>query len=460
MPKKLERCAQKLMAKGKPKKSAYAICNASISEDMSDVEFDRVMLELEELDFAAMTMRQQLDHIRNSFRAWYKETYGSGDDSFYWPYVEDVYIDHPQLGSVIICQLSATYYAAAYEIDAAGAVSFAVRDDWTAVMPTYTLVDDAPAPEPADGDMGMMETFTENQAGHVVEIIEVDKTNGNGPVTLKIIPIQPGPGNKRDGHYYPLEVLQRDLHVFEGAKMYTTDHRADEKNARTEVGTVLKCPDGFTEDGVPYATAGVHDPLFAQSIRNRAELGTLEKLNVSILGGGTAKPGKIGENNYKIVQSITEGRDIDFVTRAGAGGHAVALAESEKTVKGKPKPKPKQDEPLEEVEISEQDGDDQTADEPQPLAEAEVVTILAKSGLPKAAQERLQIGEYADASELRQAILTEKNYLSATLGAGLPIGVGETAAAAAPKLTPAERKAKLAEAQAKVNAEFLGGVRQ
>ena len=70
-------------------------------------------------------------------------------------------------------------------------------------------------------------------------------------------------------------MLERDAGVFEGIKMYATDHKPDEKSVRTEVSQVLKCPTGFTEAGAPIALVGVFDDTFAASIRNR-EAGGVE----------------------------------------------------------------------------------------------------------------------------------------------------------------------------------------
>jgi hypothetical protein len=67
-------------------------------------------------------------------------------------------------------------------------------------------------------------------------------------------------------------MLERDAHVFEGVKMYTTNHKEDEKSVRTEVSQVLRCPVGFTDTGAPIAQVGVFDPAFAENIKNRAAL--------------------------------------------------------------------------------------------------------------------------------------------------------------------------------------------
>jgi hypothetical protein len=52
-------------------------------------------------------------------------------------------------------------------------------------------------------------------------------------------------------------------------------------------------------------------------------------LNVSIQASGTAKPFELDGRKGKIVETINpEGANVDWVTRAGAGGHALRLAES------------------------------------------------------------------------------------------------------------------------------------
>jgi len=175
--------------------------------------------------------------------------------------------------------------------------------------------------------------FTEHAA--VVSMTEPDEVvlsefdGQDKPTHLRVKAklIRPGWGNKRDNNYYPPEVLRRDAKVWEGSKMYETDHDRAAKNTRNWVSTVERIS-GFDGDGAPLAVVAVHDPNFAERVRNLAGLGLLEKLECSITGSGRARPDfESGGRRGKYVEAIVEGGDVDWVTAAGAGGHAQALME-------------------------------------------------------------------------------------------------------------------------------------
>ena len=104
--------------------------------------------------------------------------------------------------------------------------------------------------------------------------------------------IKPGFGNPRDGHYYGAEMLRRDAGVFTGSKMYETDHRPDEKSTRTWVSTVR---DIVGWDDGPIAEVVVHDPGFAQRVRNLQATGLLGHLECSILADGEVAPPRVIE---------------------------------------------------------------------------------------------------------------------------------------------------------------------
>lgn len=213
---------------------------------------------------------------------------------------------------------------------------------------------------------------------------EAPANGARSPLDINVKLITPGWGNKRDNHYYPAEVLKRDAKMFEGVKMYATDHIAAEKNVRTEVSQI-RAITGFAPDGAPIARVTVHDPSFAEMVRNRAAAGLLDSLECSILAYGSAKRGTAPDGREgNIVEAITAAQSVDWVTKAGAGGHALALAESAADAAG--------DQPM--------------------LTEVEKLALLAESGLHTAAQKRLAGAAYADAAALQTAIATEKAYLA------------------------------------------------
>ena len=293
----------------------------------------------------------------------------------------------------------------------------------------------------------------ESNAGAVLSIRESeDLVTGVAPLQLDVVVIEPGWGNKRDNHYYSADMLKANAVVFKGAKMYATDHREDEKNVRTEVSQVMDCPIGFTETGAPIARVGVFDEQFATSVRNRAALGKLEDLEVSILASGTARPIERDGRKGKHIESISsEGVNVDWVTSAGAGGRALRLAETEEPMAdevqvgkedqvkvedevkeepeleateepedvAEPEPTEKVDpEPVEEVKVSESE----ETPAPVMLAEADVKEALSSSTLPDVSRERLTALVYADATALQEAIDVEIAYVAKLTGAGRPVG--------------------------------------
>jgi len=146
---------------------------------------------------------------------------------------------------------------------------------------------------------------------------------------IDVAMIEPGWGNQRDKHYYPRETLERDAGVFEGVKMFTTDHVEGEHNVRNWVSTVVEAGQRFAKDGSPIAKVAVHDSAFYEQLKNLKKLGQLDKMECSILAGGTARRATVDGEEANVVESITKAKAIDWVSKGGAGGHAMALVESE-----------------------------------------------------------------------------------------------------------------------------------
>jgi hypothetical protein len=106
--------------------------------------------------------------------------------------------------------------------------------------------------EPQSPSDSLTEHFAESYGGAVLpeDFSMADINPNRAPLTMRVQLIRPGWGNTKDNHYYPPEVLRRDAHVFEGKKMYTTDHVQGEKSERTEV-SVIEAIESFTDDGAP-----------------------------------------------------------------------------------------------------------------------------------------------------------------------------------------------------------------
>ena len=324
--------------------------------------------------------------------------------------------------------------------------------------------------EEAETDMAESEAqvFAESESGHAIGLAEAAEDNGNrAPVEFDLKIIAPGAGNSHDRHWYPAEMLRRDAHVFEGVDMFVTDHRENERSERTKAGKI-KSIVGFDEDGGPIGRAVVYDPDLAEKIRNRAVAGELETLHCSILASGTAKKGEIDGKKYHIVEAISSASAVDLVSRAGAGGKALALAESENG--GEPMTEEEQvieeqeteptEEPLEEVTLQEQQEDEPEESPPEPamLDQEQVKQIVGESNLPDASKARLSETAYADEGSVEAAIKAEIAYVKELTGSGKPFaqGAGDPVPEHKPR-TVEEADADFKRILAEVGMPHLGG---
>ena len=255
--------------------------------------------------------------------------------------------------------------------------------------------------------------IAEPRIGYAVELSEATGTwDGHSPLKLNVVLIEPGAGNAHDNHYYPREVIQRDGHVFEGGKMFATDHRPEQKSVLTEVADILKCPVGFTETGGLVAQVGIFDPAFAQKVWNRYQLGTLRNLHASIVGFGKTRPGRVNGQTCNVVQEIING-SADFVTQAGAGGHAQSLAE---------------------------------ADREEGMEKGAIIEYLdGVKGVPKAVLTRLQEQAFESKEAIDEAIQREMTYIREATGAGEVTGQAEVAQRPRSGRTAEEHNAAIAE---------------
>jgi hypothetical protein len=298
--------------------------------------------------------------------------------------------------------------------------------------------------EPASGDSIEL---SESALGYALALSESDNgTNRRAPLDLDVVIIRPGFGNKRDKHFYGQQMLEANAPVFVGAKMYSTDHRDDEKSVRTEVSRIKEIV-GF-DNGAPVGRVKVFDPDFAELVRNRADAGELNSLECSILANGTARKGEIDGQEAKIVESIKEVRSVDWVTRGGAGGHALRLAESEVEM---PKEKDEvQEAELEEVVIEEeaqaepepQEAETQEVAQPTTLEKEAVAAALAESNLPIAFKAALAQVQYADDAALKEAIAQAVKEVKALTGSGQPFAQGASQPVEATPLGEAEIEEK------------------
>ena len=307
-----------------------------------------------------------------------------------------------------------------------------------------------------------------HESAHAVALEEQAGAGPRDPLRLTFRLIKPGFGNSADGHYYSADVLKAAAPLFQGAKMYASDHRPEERSVLTEVAVIDKVI-RFDTDGAPIALATIFDPTFAESTRNRAKAGLLGTLECSILGQGKAKQGKVGEREANIVESITAIHSVDLVSRAGAGGRALEIAESDSGGENVTEKETKIEEVADEaktVTLREDENDAETEqpteptaqddtepeatteDEPeaedkeeetdeQPVLSAESVTgLLAESGLGTDAINLLAARPYQTEQEVTAAIGEMTAMIKRLTGSGQPFAQGNTAPTAATPRTP------------------------
>lgn len=127
--------------------------------------------------------------------------------------------------------------------------------------------------------------------------------------------------------YYTAEALDSGPAAFDGAKVYL-DHptRSDEterpeRSLRDRVGSLANVT--READGV-WGELSVH-PHMAKLVESLASEGDLD---MSIRATAEAKPGEVNGRSGLIVTRFIEGRSVDLVTEAGAGGRVFELLES------------------------------------------------------------------------------------------------------------------------------------
>ncbi|KKN63598.1 hypothetical protein LCGC14_0500470 [marine sediment metagenome] len=268
--------------------------------------------------------------------------------------------------------------------------------------------------------------LAENDGLSILEILEVQEQEEDAEprhTIIRVALIEPGLGNMRDKHYYPREMLERDAHIFQGVKMYATEHNDKERSVRTEVSQILRCPVGFSETGAPLADVAIYDREFDHNVRERDHHGTLSDLHCSILASGRVKKGvEMDGEKVNVVEAITEARAVDWVTRAGAGGRALSLVENDAMPEGNMTEKIVLDEGQSgeedtenhetvEEQLHEQD-EQQEQEQLEPLTVVEALALLLESGLSAKQQKRLAAKGFETAGELEGAIAEVKDILS------------------------------------------------
>ena len=222
------------------------------------------------------------------------------------------------------------------------------------------------------------------ERGTIIEATDMaDGSNRRGPLRIRTALIRAGGGNKRDNHYYGQDVLEAAAPKFVNAKMFLTDHREDEKSVRTEASFVERVI-GYDEQEGLLADVVAYDPEFCEKTRNLRDAGKLDMLHCSIYASGTAAKGKVDGADYNVVRSIDEVYSVDWVTQAGAGGHAVEARN------------------LTEMEMR--------------MDKEKVLEIVGQTRLPQAIKDDLTEREWADEEALQAGIAKKTTMVAELVG--------------------------------------------
>jgi predicted transcriptional regulator len=128
----------------------------------------------------------------------------------------------------------------------------------------------------------------------------------------------------------------------------------------------------------------------------------------------------------KAVESITEVLSVDWVTRAGAGGHAMNLAEADVSNSVQLEA---QNGLNENIVSSNQQGTlpvKITEETPIPLSSDEVTAVLGEYRLPAVVSTRLVGKTFYTVHQVKESIQSEIEYLKQVTGSGSPFGLSES----------------------------------
>lgn len=295
------------------------------------------------------------------------------------------------------------------------------------------------------------------------DVIMLTEAGSGSTIPIKII--QPGWGSSG---YYSKEVLQRDgPKVFPaGTHMYMDHPTAQEEAARPErsvkdLAAVTMSDAHWMDEGKDGPGLYAEAKPFSDSAQRIKEMA--HHIGVSIRASGQAENGEVEGRKGPVIKSITQGKSIDFVTQAGAGGKV--LAESARnqsaaanlsaddpggqTVEGK--------ELLERLQKLENDLTSTKAEnarlrEVNVLREAkEFVSLTLPGTLPALTRTRLieslslnpvmkdgAIDKEAYAAAVAESVKNEMAYLASITGSGQIRGMGGSAQAGSPDAASAD----------------------
>lgn len=381
---------------------------------------------------------------------------------------------------IVIDQEEAKTYAVGYTRESDG-IKFSPRVEWREVVLAYQLVsteseqpEQTTEPEPHPPQTQELHEIDFNEwqdpgedyksldvNGHVLSISETGDvaTGGTKPLVMEVVPVAPGWGNTRDNNYYSKEALKNDgPSVFQKVKMHETNHKDDETNDRNWVSTIIEV-ERFTENGEPIARVGVHNPLFAQKVLNLNELGLLDMLECSIRGNGRARKEPFEENGRKgrYIESLTEIKTVDWVSRAGAGGRALNLTENAAGGGDMPGDENTNVSEGEQIETEEVNIGEGNVAQPVPLTETQVDEALSSVALPDRVKTLVKAGVYESDDKLKETVAGLIEDFKTATKSGRPVATRSQNTTQVPQRP---NEVKISEAITRVNDRYFGNRRR
>lgn len=325
-------------------------------------------------------------------------------------------------------------------------IAIAKRKGWTKYLPKAwqgSMSADEAARTTSESSLKLMES-----AAGFLDELKIREARTDYPIKI----ISPGTGSTA---HYPAKVLEKSAGLFKPGTLMFWNHPTGAEEAARPEGNLDDLA-AITTSAAEYMESGPRGPGlyakakvmadYAQKVEERAP-----HIGLSIRAGGTTT-GRMVDGKPEL-KSIDHVESVDYVTKAGRGGLALAEAASY----------------LQLEEHSEKEADEMTAAEVQKLVEAGVrvatlptrmresaARLLATVTLPTLAKERIieravsavdvskDFDEKAFGELIAKEAQAEGRYLAEITGSGRVIGMGSTSV----PLTEADEKAAKKEKKA------------
>jgi hypothetical protein len=213
----------------------------------------------------------------------------------------------------------------------------------------------------------------------------------DGTIGLKVI----GSGWGSSGYYSP-DVLERDIPTAfpPGTFMYWNHPTATEEAERPEgdlsnLAAILTSTPKWQENGKQGAGVYADAKVFGGYKEAIDEIG--EHIGVSIRGRGKSSMGEADGKEGRIIEEVTDGLSVDFVTSPGAGGAIIQVFEAAADNKPLPDVTEAAD-TADDEHIQENDMEDELKEAKNQLTEA-AATIAERDATIAKLQERLLLQE-------------------------------------------------------------------